>query len=377
MRAPLAPCFEEVLVRFSYSALKQYGECPHRYRIERVEGHKAPPTRAMLVGSALHAAVAAYLRHLYSERLATDVTWIQPALEIAEDALRQERQALDGEGWEEAMELLAEYVTSHAFEPAAEAEIEKRLEVPVGDGGDTFIAIIDMLEIRDGQARVRDWKTSWAVPTQSEAQKDLQMYCYGWVVSRVYGCDEVYCELDYVRHGVTRGAVLGPEELARAEERILRAVDRIKREEEWAPAPGSHCAYCPWAADCPVAARPDGPDEDPRALAERILVLEAQLKRAKELLSMWCAEHGPVAVGGEVFGHLPPKSPSWAVTDKREYARILEGHGLDSSEFFRVDAVKLRQLNSRKWAHVWADLEPLLRPEVKVTFTHRRAGEGS
>ena len=355
----------------SYTVLNLYEQCPRRYKIERIDGRKRPDTAPLRIGSAVHAAIAAYLHHLQETKLQTDVTWAPLAVATARADLARENRILTVDQWDEAGEIVERFIRSHMFEPAKIAEVEKREEIPLGDL--TFWAVIDLLEVEDGQARVRDWKTNWNVMSKAEVDQDFQVRCYAWAVHKLYGYDEVECILDFVRHGAVRSVLIGPEEIAKTEKRITDAIQTIEAETEWAPTPGSHCSHCPWSSECQAG---EAEAEDPETLAGRILVLEAQLREAQAKLRAYCDEHGPVTVGGETFGHFPPKDGGWQVTDKATFASVLESHGLSAWDWFNVSSIKLRSLRmAKKWAHVYADVEGLIEREVQTIFTHRKAEE--
>jgi len=355
----------------SYSALNLFDQCPLRYKIERVEKRRAEPTAPLLIGSAVHAGIAAYVRHLQAENLQTDITWSGQALEAAAAAMKKEGRNLDADEWEEVGRIFQAFIASHMFDPSQIAEVEKMERIPLN--GLQFWAVIDLLESVDGQARVRDWKTNWKVPSQAEVSQDFQLRCYAWAVHRLYGYDEVLCDLEFVRHGAIRSVLVGPDDIAGTETRILDTIAKIEAETDWAPTPGSHCTYCPWSSEC-TAGEQKG--ENPEALAGRILVLEAQLREAQAKLKAYCNEHGPVVVGGEVFGYLPPKDGGWTVTDKPAFAAALDSHGLDPWDYFNVNSTKLKSIRTaKKWAHVLADVKPLLEQDVSTEFKHRKAGE--
>jgi len=355
----------------SYSALNLFEQCPLRFKIERVEKRKAPDSKPLRVGSAVHAAIAAYIRHLQETGLETDITWSDQAIEAAAAAMAKEKRALDADEWEEVGQIFQAFTTSHMFNPAQIAEVEKLEKIPLN--GLAFWAVIDLLEVEEGQAKLRDWKSSWAVPSQAEVERDFQLRVYAWTVHKLYGYDEVRCDLEFIRHGAVRSVLIGPEEIAKTEERILEDIEKIRAERDWAPTPGSHCTYCPWSSECELA---DSEDEDPEALAGHILVLEAQLREAQAKLKEYCNEHGPVTVGGETFGYLPPKDGGYTITDKPAFASALDSHGLDPWDYFNVNSTKLKSIRTaKKWRHVLADVEPLLERDISTKFTHRKAGE--
>jgi CRISPR/Cas system-associated exonuclease Cas4 (RecB family) len=356
----------------SHSVLSLYSQCPRRYKVERVEKRKAPDSKPLKVGSATHAAIAAYIRHLEVEGLQTDVTWAAQAIEAARVAMDKEGRKLTAEEWDEVAGILDTFISAHMFEPSQIAEIEKKEEIHLD--GLTFWAVIDLLEVEDGEPRVRDWKTNWNVASQAEVEKDPQLARYAWAVSKLYGYDEVRCDLEFVRYGTVRSVVMGPEQIAKAEAGILEGVKAIEADTDFTPTPGSHCTWCAWADEC-TAVSGDA-TEDPLQLAAEILVLERQVRERKDKLATWCTENGPVVVGGEIFGYLPSKDGGWTVTDKPAFADVLVSHGLPPYDYFSVNGTKLKSLRTaKKWAAVLADVEPLLEREVKTTFTHRKAEE--
>jgi CRISPR/Cas system-associated exonuclease Cas4 (RecB family) len=361
-------------MKTSYSALSLYESCPRRYLLERVEQRAAPESPALLLGSAVHAAIAAYLKHLRDEGLATDITWAAQAMKAAEEALAGNGRILGGDLREEAEEIFRTFVGSHAFDPADIAEVELSEKVDLPDGVQ-FFGVIDLLEVRDGLAVVTDWKTDWAVRGQAEVERDFQLRAYAWMVSKLYGYEEVVCRLDFVRHpGAVREALFGPEDMARTEERILRTVESLQTDKEWRPSPGSHCSWCPWSEDCPAVS--DLPvsittSEDAKRIAGEILVLEKQLKDRKEALKAWTAVEGTVTVGGQEFGHH--ESRSLRVTDIPAFIALLEEAGKDPYGLLSVDGRKLSPY--LRDSYIRERLEEISEEVVSTRFGARKAKE--
>ena len=354
----------------SYSGLNMYDQCPHHYRIERVDKRKAPDSKPLRVGSAVHAAIAEYIRHLQGDNLQTDVTWVGPALHNAFVSMEEEGRNLSREEWDEVTTIFETFIHSHMFEPSQIAEFEKKEEIHLD--GLTFWAVIDLLEVVDGGVRVRDWKTNWNVTSQAEVDRDFQLRCYAWAVHKLYGYNEVRCDLEFVRHGAVRSTLIGLDEIILTEARIIAAVEQIEAEKDWPATPGSHCTYCPWADEC--MAITNEIVDDPEKLAAEILVLEKQVRDRKDKLAVWCTENGPVTVGGEIFGHLPSKDGGWIVTDLDKYFTVLAEYNLPAWDYFNADSAKLKSIRTaKKWVHVLADIESLLEREIKTTFTHRKA----
>lgn len=361
--------------QYSYSKLSLYGQCPLRYKWHYIDGRKEPPSRALKIGSAVHAAIAAYDKHLVSERLPTDVTYAPLALAAAWEELAKEGRRLSEDEKDEVEEVFLTFVDSHILEPESVVSIEEMEEVE--RDGFVFCGVLDLLSLRDGIPVVRDYKTDHQVRSPAAVAHDPQLATYAVLVHWAHGYEEVLCELDFVRHRTVRRTQYDLPGIKKAEAWLLGQIEALEAERDWSPTPGSHCAWCSWADECPAIS--DRPlrlvtAEDAERLASEILVLEKQIKNRQNLLRDWCAVEGPVEVGGEVFGYLPSKDGGWTVTDKPGYAGILDSHGLDPWEYFNVNTTKLRSIRTaKKWAHVLADVEPLLERDNKTTFCHRKA----
>lgn len=350
----------------SYSALNLYEQCPRRYKIERVEKRRAPDAKPLRVGSAVHAGIAAYIRHLQEDNLQTDITWADAALIEADAAMSEEGRKLTEDEWEEVGQIFQSFISSHMFDPSCIAEVEKREEIPLD--GISFWAVIDLLEVEEDQAKLRDWKSSWKVPSQAEVDRDFQLRVYAWAVHKLYGYDEVRCDLEFVRHGAVRSVLIGPEEIEKTEKRILEGIEKIRAEKDWAPTPGSHCTYCPWSGECEAA---DSDGEDPEALAGRILVLEAQLKEAQGKLKEYCVENGPVVVGGEQFSYFD--SHGLRATDVIAISRFMEMRRLDPADYFSINNKKLQSLMRDK--AFAAEIKPYTEETISTSFRHKKAGK--
>lgn len=360
---------------YSYSKLNLYGQCPLRYKRRYIEKREEPPSRALNVGSGVHAAIAAYDEHLVEEGLQTDVTWAPAALASAWKKLAKEGRKLSEAEKDEVSEIFLTFVDSHILDPDSVVSIEQMEKVE--RDGFTFWGVLDLFSMRDGVPVVRDYKTDHRVRSEADVVRDPQLATYAVMVHWMHGYEEILCELDFVRHRTIRQASFDLSAIKKAETYLLNQIEALDAERAWEPTPGSHCSWCAWADECPAASdRPArlSTAEDAARLAAEILVLERQIKNRQDLLKEWCAVEGSITVGGEIFGHLPQKDGGWSITDKPTFAGILDRHGLDPWDYFNINSTKLKSIRTaKKWAHVLADVEPLLEKDTKTTFCHRKA----
>jgi CRISPR/Cas system-associated exonuclease Cas4 (RecB family) len=361
---------------YSHSKLDKYNHCPRLFKIEAVDKRKAPDTPPLLIGSAVHAAIAAYDQHLTGCRLQTDITYRNLAMSAARDKMTQEGKQLDAEQWSQVAEVFDRFVESHILDPEAVVSIEKMERMNYC--GMTWWGVMDLLQAKGDVAIITDYKSNWKVWTQAEAEKQMQTRIYAWMVNLLYGYTEFVARLDFVRNGVIREVELTMDDVRDAEKYVMDMIATIEADTEWKATPGNHCSWCAWSSECPAVS--DLPTlvsspEDAERLASEILVLEQQVKERKSSLSDWCIENGNVRVGGEVFGHLPPKDPEsgWTINDIPVFIERLTIHGLDPWDFLSVNGTKLKSIRTaKKNAAVKADLEDIMERNVNTKFEHRK-----
>ena len=343
---------------YSYTRLNIYRQCPRRYRARYLDGLPERETEALLIGREAHELIAAYLRHLVEERLETDVTWSPPP----------------GYRYESTM-LLREMQASVAIHPERVVAVEEAVEADLG--GRRFLGYLDLLELSEDTPIVTDWKSDQRVRTQAEVERDLQMRLYACLVRGAYGYNLVRCREHFLRFRSRVEMEAGAEVMDRTEEEIAALVRLIEGEREWAPTPGTHCAWCPQqlSEGCPAVSESPvriGGVDDARRLAGEILVLEKQLKDRKDALRAWTAIEGPVQVGGAEFGHF--ESRGVRVVDWPRFMAAVELAGEDPYEFLSVDGRRVARLLRGQLGEA---IRETMEETISTTFRSRRAREGA
>jgi len=361
---------------FSYSRLNLYDNCPRSYKLKYLEKREEPPSRPLRIGSAVHETIAAYDKHLVSERVQTDVTWAPRALEEAKKDLANPKRRggptkLASDEWAEVEDIFTAFVDSHILDPERVAAIEGMHKISMD--GYTFWAMLDLLEISGGAPRITDYKTDRHVRSDAEVKNDFQLGIYAWVIHTLSGYEEAYCQLDFVRYRTTKGVLFDLEAIKKIEKRIFDLIEAIRAEKDWAPTPGSHCSWCPWAEDC--AAVSDLPvsiarAEDAERVAGEILVLEKQLKDRKAELSNWTAVEGALVVGGQEFRHFESRSLK---PDVEAFIKLMYEGGKDAYAYINVDGRKLKPL--LKDDLLRAEIEAISEESVSTSFKHKKARE--
>lgn len=304
-------------MRLSYSKIRMFQDCPAAYRFRYVDNVPEPTSDAAIRGQVVHAALAAYDKHLLANQLKTDVTAVE---EITEQALKA--AGYPNGIYEEVHEIMNTVAGSHLFDPETTAAVEEKLVTELKPGL-TFVSIIDRLEITDTRARVIDYKTDWQVRS---AKDDLQLQCYAMAAAREYPhLTDIDLTLDFVRYGILAEDQIAATDLPKIEQRIINTADQIAKS-DFPATPGERCAYCGYTLSCPMKdqlteAGAITSAEQAGTMAAELNYLEAAAKARKDILKKYTNIHGPVTAGGIAWGHWATKSRK--ITDAKSFIEIL------------------------------------------------------
>lgn len=188
----------------SHSQMETVGECPTKYRMQRLDRMPgaAPgavvqqiPQWALIGGNAFHAAVEDRERMLieypdlghievdceswWSESFGRTIAEVEQSSPVPRSLWRASKKGAEGETWWNANgpEMLRKYLAARPAEPtitvdstgtpAIEAEID--VQVPTGYGPVPFKSILDRVTVRpDGTIVIRDYKTGDRMPETRE-----------------------------------------------------------------------------------------------------------------------------------------------------------------------------------------------------------------
>lgn len=245
------------------------------------------------------------------------------------------------------LEFVGTWAMIDTFWPDADLWfLEELLTRTVGDH--TYSGIIDRIEIRNGTARITDYKTGFKVPSKEVFKKRIQTPLYGWLADGFFeGIDLFEVREVYVRSGIIREATFAMDEL-QIDGYLKVAADRLAKvfgpEQEWSErngtvTPGDHCDNCAMPLLCPVAgwnphAMVTNADQAQDTLAYA-RVTEAALTQMKKMLKAYAErEQEVIKVGGYEAGFFPKSE--FSQIDKDAVAAYIADHGDNPDEFFNI-----------------------------------------
>jgi putative RecB family exonuclease len=258
---------------WSYSSITQYLTCPLRYYFQRILCLPQPTVSSGLVlGSAVHAAIAEYHRDLKDGKVPR-VDRIKQAY-VAEWDRRDGMEIAykDGETRQSLMDQGLALVELYLKEPPPEriVAVEEEIIAPVHNSRGEYletpmVAIADLIVANDDGLVVRELKTSARAYSEIETTSSLQPTCYVNAVEEVYGEPAtvsytvlVKTKTPKVQHLKTTRS---PEDLGRLGD-IVEAVERAVQADIYHPVETvMNCSGCPYRAPCKEWGRPKIPAE--------------------------------------------------------------------------------------------------------------------
>jgi DNA helicase-2/ATP-dependent DNA helicase PcrA len=239
----------------SYSQLDDYLSCPLRYRLRHVVRVPTPPHHALVLGNALHQAVAAF----HSARMRGR---IMPEAELM-DVLathwssegflsREHEEARFASGQSALRRFLQEQLQDGATLPVA---VERPFSVRLGR--DTVRGRYDRLDETAEGTIITDYKSSDVRDPRKAAEKardSLQLQLYALAHEAETGELPAAVELHFLESGVTGRVTPDPARLEKTRMTLEAAADGIRAGRFEARPDYLSCGYCPFRDICPSSA---------------------------------------------------------------------------------------------------------------------------
>lgn len=349
------------------SAIEAFS-CPRRYKALYIDGvpDESDPARR---GSAFHAVAHRYIEALRARKVESDLELAKLALTMGlAETITPPHLA------HEVSDLFWRWAESFELDLNALLVVEER---QTDDKGHTWKP--DLVYAHDDLLEIKDWKSNFALWSESHAAKTFQAKFYCWQARKLWpGFSRYRIVFVFVRYGVEVAAEFDVPELEYFEssvEGIVAAIRRAGDTNDFPAIPGESCGVC--ALTCDVAQHPERVPLQlvTQASAEFALgvklAMTAALRGIDAALNTYCAEHGPVAVNGMEIAHRP--------TEKMEFpaAGVYEVlHAAEIPPKFTVSKSALRSyLTTKKFSHVREPLEALAKVTPGNKFSVKRVGD--
>ena len=248
---------------WSYSALRQYLECPLRFFFQRILAlPESGQSAALVAGSATHEALAVYHRGLQTGE-ATDVSTLHRA--ITETWTEREANGSivynGGDNREKGIAQVVAMVETYLQEPPPEniIAVEQEVMSPVQNSDGEFLAtplkaIIDLLTETKDEITVHEFKTSRRNYSEFETEVSLQPTCYAAAIQATAG---VIPKVQYTVLVKTKTPKVQHLQTTRTQADIgklgdlIETVERAIEADIFYPIESPlHCSGCPYRRPC-------------------------------------------------------------------------------------------------------------------------------
>ncbi len=323
-------------VRQSFAAT--YDGCPKAAQLS--EGERGFSTHPQARGTVMHSFTQKVIEECIANGERTYPTEMAKPLMV--EVIQESGLPIDAPEFDNLMGLAWKFCDQREFNIDRVVDLEEQYTTDIN--GVSFTGRPDLVEIEDRVATVTDWKTSFAIDPETELKGSFQGRAYAKQIFDAYPqVFTVRLVWEYQRWDKVREVVLTRSDLPDIEAMLQSLVARIQRsyeQDEWPASPGKWCALCPAPQECPIPSmyRGEGQVVDPasaREVGELLVSLQAIEKASKKSLRAYCAEHGPVEIGGLAWD-FKTAADSDRVIDKGVLRQHMETAGLKWDEFFKL-----------------------------------------
>jgi RecB family exonuclease len=349
-------------MRFSYTALETYKNCPLKFEFREIDKIKTPKTKEAFFGSLLHDVL--YFFH--------DTKKLVPPTES--ELLEYFSQKWDpnyfSDPQEEAIaftqgiKIIKNYFSQNYGLDFNIIDLETRFEAPVKDGEETHIitGIIDRIDrLPNGIFELIDYKTARKMPGQKHIDNILQLAVYHLGISHrwpsiVEQKKPVKLSLYYLQHGEKLSTIKTTDYIKETTEKILAIIDKIKIDlsnHHFEPNFGPLCDWCQYQPYCPLFKhkfqKPAPGDDEIKSLINEYFSLKAssdssvkRMAEIKSIINQYYDQQGVERVFSD-SGYMTRIAKKTFTYDGKALKEILEPLG-KWKEILAVDSSRLKKV---------------------------------
>lgn len=247
-------------MRTSYSALSTFKQCPKRYQFKIIDKLKEPKMKEQIFGTLIHEC----LRFMFTH---------EPLFPTLDQVIEHYRTNFSAEGWHTAEAeiyqkqgemLLKKFYASNQPWNFVVLDLESRFEVTLEDketGSVHILAgIMDRIDkLPDGSFEIIDYKTQKRLPSQADADRDLQLSIYAMGLAKRWPHlkpENIKLSLQFVKHGEKLTTARNAADFENTETAVLTTIreieTRVAQKGDFEPRVSPLCDFCGFKPLCPA-----------------------------------------------------------------------------------------------------------------------------
>lgn len=286
--------------QYSHSRLSTFEQCRLRYKYAYIDGIKREEDSVEnFMGKRFHDV----MEKVYAER-----TFKSPSVED----LKNHFNELWDKNWgahvfvtrtdrapedyrKIGLKAVEDYFNRYApFDGGRILGVEKRVVFDLdGSGRYTILGYIDrLMETKDGNYEIHDYKTSGTLPEQADLDTDRQLALYEIAVRQLWTNDVKNVDLvwHYVVFDKEMRSKRTPEQLGDVKRGVIELIEKIGTTDEYPPTESTLCRWCSYQNICPLFVHKFRTDvlppnkyleEDGVTLVNRLAELDAKKRELK------------------------------------------------------------------------------------------------
>lgn len=233
-------------MELSHSKVQTYVSCPQRYKFRYVDKKPEKPRAYLEFGRLIHEV----LEFLHDPRN-METPLLEQVLEEFEKGWGRLPDVEDMSDYRPlGVEMLNNYYHAHVPLKEEVLAVEQRFRLPLEDH--FLVGVLDRVSrSEDGTILITDYKTSKALPTQPDVDKDQQLIIYHHFAHDLYPGRPILMRLHFLKFDFIFETEPTDEAWACAREQVLGAAHAIQSG-RFDPTPGRICGYCDYQNLCPA-----------------------------------------------------------------------------------------------------------------------------
>lgn len=237
-------------MRISYSAFDTFNRCPLQYKFSYIDRIQTSDKPELFFGGLIHKIVQ------YALKKDPILPKEEELLAMLKTGWRKDIFATPDESeqyFKFGEEMIKKFYAGYRPGLRNIVAVEKRFQIPLSEKH-ILSGVIDRIDkLPFGAFEVIDYKTSKALPTQNEVDKDKQLGIYNFAVEKLWPeAKDIRLTLYYLKFNSLLTTKRRADEVDQIKSEIIETADKIENATEFPPKDNPLCNWCSYQHLCPL-----------------------------------------------------------------------------------------------------------------------------
>ncbi len=248
-------------MRVSHSSLETFKQCPHKYKLGKIDKLIEPKSEAAVFGTYLHYVLQWFFENDPKKISLKDLLSFYEAHfgEIKYFDLKSNKEKnLNGFNFDEGIMMLKGFYQNNHFDKLTVLGLESPFELEIKEPNNNLhivSGIIDRISKINNHYEIVDYKTGKRLPTQKNVDDNNQLSIYAMAVINKWPkieLDKLDLSLYFLRHQEHLKTKRNIDDLEKTKYQIIKTIKDIEKEKIFPPKPTILCNWCGFKNICPA-----------------------------------------------------------------------------------------------------------------------------